>query len=116
MQPAARRLLFRHKFDKAVELPAKHVRLVDKCCESLWKVHVLSLAVACSGLLKTDCILCVFPECCLRKMEHADRFLCAMQLVVYTVLLLVGLYALYDQPYLTDSSFFWRGWPTHNIP
>lgn len=66
MQPAARRLLFSDKFDKAGELPAKHVRLIDKCCESLWKVHVLSLAVACSGLLKTDCSLHVFSDRCQR--------------------------------------------------
>lgn len=50
------------------------------------------------------------------KCNMLTDFMCAMQLVVYTALLLIGLYALHDQPYLTDSSFFWRGWPKHNIP
>ncbi len=39
-----------------------------------------------------------------------------MQLTVYATLLALGLYALHDQPYLTDSTEFWTGWPSQNIP
>ena len=39
-----------------------------------------------------------------------------MQLTVYATLLALGLYALHDQAYLTDSTEFWKGWPSQNIP
>ncbi|KAK9908166.1 hypothetical protein WJX75_003679 [Coccomyxa subellipsoidea] len=73
-QPAARRLFYTDGFKKAGKVPGKVIRLVDKFCESLWK------------------------------------------LTVYATLLSLGLYALHDQPYLTDSTEFWQGWPSHSIP
>ena len=39
-----------------------------------------------------------------------------VQLTVYSSLLALGIYALYDQPWLTDSSAFWVGWPDQSIP
>lgn len=38
------------------------------------------------------------------------------QLVVYCSLLALGLFALHDQPWLHDSSFFWRGFPEQAVP
>eukprot|EP00884_Botryococcus_braunii_P017445 jgi/Botrbrau1/4384/Bobra.105_2s0030.1 len=34
----------------------------------------------------------------------------------YSTLLLIGLSALHDQPWFTDSRQFWRGWPDQAIP
>ncbi|BDA44691.1 ASC1-like protein 3 [Coccomyxa sp. Obi] len=73
-QPLARRVLCSNASTKTGSIPAKVVRLVDKSCESLWK------------------------------------------LTVYASLLALGLYALHDQAYLTDSTEFWKGWPSQNIP
>ena len=41
---------------------------------------------------------------------------CAVQLAVYCCLLGMGVYALHDQPWLWDSSYFWRDWPRHTPP
>jgi hypothetical protein len=38
-------------------------------------------------------------------------FVCGTQLLVYSLLLALGLYALHDQPWLRDSRHFWLGWP-----
>lgn len=40
MQPAARRLFYTDGFKKAGKVPGKVIRLVDKFCESLWKVRL----------------------------------------------------------------------------
>ena len=50
-------------------------------------------------------------------MHHShNEDLPAVQLVVYCSLLGMGLYALHDQPWLRDSSYFWRDWPRHAPP
>ena len=38
------------------------------------------------------------------------------QLLVYSLLLSLGLYALYDQAWLRHSCQFWRDWPQHTLP
>ena len=55
MQPAARRLFYTDGFKKGGMVPGKVTRLVDKFCESLWKVR-LSITCALSFDINTVCI------------------------------------------------------------
>lgn len=49
------------------------------------------------------------------RTEKADTSV-HVQLTVYTALLALGSYALYDQPWTYNSSALWEGWPNQSIP
>ncbi|KAK9834823.1 hypothetical protein WJX81_001328 [Elliptochloris bilobata] len=72
--PIARLVLVSAAQRRSGHVPAKVQRVVDKFCESFWKLSV------------------------------------------YGTLLSLGVYALHDQPWLTDSVNFWRDWPVEALP
>ena len=74
VQPVARLVLLTAGQRRSGQVPAKTQHVVDKFCESFWKLSV------------------------------------------YGTLLSLGVHALHDQPWLTESANFWRDWPVEALP
>ena len=52
------------------------------------------------------------------KTQHVIDKFCesSWKLSVYGTLLSLGVHALHDQPWLTESANFWRHWPVEALP
>jgi hypothetical protein len=73
-------------------------KYLEKACESQWKVQTK---------------LCPRSSTYLAGSWLTDLFI--LQLLVYTIFLVVGTLASYTQPWLRDTKYYWIGWPNHSM-
>lgn len=73
-------------------------KYLEKACESQWKVQ--------AGL--HQCY-----QSSLARSWLTDQPV--LQLLVYTIFLVVGTLASYTQPWLRDTKYYWIGWPNHSM-
>ncbi len=66
-----------------------------------------------SSLLSALLIFILSPS--MTGMQPSSPVMSSPQFCVYATTFSIGVYAIYDEPWLTDTSYYWRSWPNQDF-
>ena len=80
----------------------------DVLAQRLWH-PLISLALCC----RLCSLLSQYLE--MTGMQQSSPVMRSPQFCVYATTFSIGVYAIHDEPWLTDTSYYWRGWPNQDF-